>query len=298
MYGAGTLMAFVAWLIVLVTGKLPPSLHLAYVAAIRFMTRYYGYLSMLTPAYPNGLYGDNPGTVAWADQPPTTETQGFGSPQGYGAPPGYGASGYGASAGYGVPAPGYGAPAGYGVPGGYGVRPVFQPASWRLTLTSAAKGLITTFIAIGSLVVIGIAVLNFVVGNSTSNTVSAASAIEQLSTANLSLGSNLGTWEHATKNCNHVLTCVTREDTKAASAYGTFATQVAASQVPSDATADKARVVAAATTAQRDFTQLSKTTSVSQYESTISIDGLQQTMDAVDQDTSALVNHLQDELAG
>ena len=36
---AGTLMAFIAWLIVLVAGQLPPSLHLAYPAVIRFQTR-------------------------------------------------------------------------------------------------------------------------------------------------------------------------------------------------------------------------------------------------------------------
>ena len=69
-YGAGTLMAFIAWLIVLITGQLPPSFHLAYTAVVRFQTRYICYFLMLTPTYPGGLYGDKPGAVAWADELP------------------------------------------------------------------------------------------------------------------------------------------------------------------------------------------------------------------------------------
>ncbi|HEY1666836.1 MAG TPA: DUF4389 domain-containing protein, partial [Trebonia sp.] len=65
-WGASTLMAFIAWLITLVAGQLPPSLYLAYLAVIRFQTRCSGYLWMLTSAYPGGVYGDKPGAVAWA----------------------------------------------------------------------------------------------------------------------------------------------------------------------------------------------------------------------------------------
>ena len=204
-FGASTLMAFVAWLIVLVAGQLPPSFYLAYAAVMRFQTRYTCYFWMLTPAYPGGLYGDRPGTTAWADALPAAQAPGFGSrlrhaglrhaglrragqgygapgqaygapgsaygtpadaPQGYGPAQGYGAPqgirhsaglrsyprgtgrrrGYGAPAGvrrppqgYGAPAPGYAAPAAYGAPGGYGVRPLFQPDTWLLPLTSGAR---------------------------------------------------------------------------------------------------------------------------------------------------------------
>ena len=104
--GASTLMAFIAWLIALVAGQLPPSLYLAYVAVIRFMTRYYSYLWMLTPAYPGGLYGDKPGAVAWADERPAVQAPGFGAPgQAYGTP----------GSAYGNPADS--APQGYGAPG-------------------------------------------------------------------------------------------------------------------------------------------------------------------------------------
>src|SRR3984957_15656162 len=126
-FGAGTLMAFIAWLIVLVAGQLPPSFHLAYAAVVRFQTRYTCYFWMLTPAYPGGLYGDKPGTVAWADGPSLVQAPGFGTPgassgnpavsapQWYGPAHGYPApqEGYGAQ-GY-DPAQGYGSQ-GYGVP--------------------------------------------------------------------------------------------------------------------------------------------------------------------------------------
>jgi hypothetical protein len=50
--GAGTLMAFIAWIITLVAGRLPASWHEAFAAVVRYETRYYAYYFMLTPAYP------------------------------------------------------------------------------------------------------------------------------------------------------------------------------------------------------------------------------------------------------
>ena len=136
-YGTGV-MALIAWLVTLFTGRLPTSFHLAYVAALRFQTRFYGYQLMLTPAYPGGLYGDGPGTVAWADTP---------------APA------------FGAPAPGYSTPGDYGTPGyeaagEYSRGPGFQPVTWLLPLTSAAKALVTTFIVLGVICLIGQNVYN------------------------------------------------------------------------------------------------------------------------------------------
>ncbi|MGH3265102.1 MAG: DUF4389 domain-containing protein, partial [Trebonia sp.] len=326
--GAGTLVLFIAWLITLVAGQLPPSLYLAYTALTRFQTRYAGYLWMLTPTYPVGLYGDKPGAMAWADQVSPVQAPGFGAPgaafenpdvggpQGYSSPQGFGGAapgdgnpqtydpaqeygtptpGYGPPQGYGAPAPSYGPPMGYpaptpgyGAPAGYGALPAFQPLTWLLSLTSTAKRWLTTFIVIGALVFGGYAAIYaMVIGSAvgTLNNASAtATALEQLTNANITLGNNLNAWEEATKSCNQTLACVTREDSKGASAYGTFATQVSAVQVPASSAADKAKLVSAATAAQRDFTQLGKSTSVDKYNATIASDGLQQTMNAVDQD--------------
>ena len=147
-YGAGTLMAIAAWLITLVSGRLPASFHLAYVAVLRYQARYYGYVGMLTAAYPGGLYGDH-------DWPPPAPAGGY-APGGYPAASGYAPDGgyapgvgYAAPAAYGDPA-GYGAPAGWGVPG-YAAPPPPEPSPWRFTLTSAARILVTTFIVLGAL---------------------------------------------------------------------------------------------------------------------------------------------------
>jgi hypothetical protein len=158
-FGVSTIVVFIAWLTVLVAGRLPASLHQAFAAVLRYTIRYYCYVYLLTDAYPAGLFGDKPGTLATA---PLPGGSGYGTPGGPVAPggPGYGAPGYGAPyskqggpdswygapgygtppftgqsapgrsvPGYGTPFPGHGAPAaGYGAPGygpsGYGTPPV------------------------------------------------------------------------------------------------------------------------------------------------------------------------------
>jgi hypothetical protein len=303
--GACTLMAFIAWLVTLLMGRMPASLHLAYVAVLRFEIRYTGYYYMLTPAYPGGLYGDGPDAVAWADGLPEAPAPAWGSPQGYGAPtPGYDPTvGYGASpapgtpAGYGTPV-GYGAPAaGYGAPAVYSLRPVFQPATWLLPLTSAARKLMTAFIVIGSLIAV-LYIALFVVliasaSSSANNNNTASNATIQLSNSYTALTTSLTTWEQATTACDQNLTCVTKEDSTAASAFKAFSSQLSATAVPSGAEADKARLTAVSASAGQDFTRLSQATSNSQYQSIISSTGLESTLNSVDSDYTALVNKLQ-----
>jgi uncharacterized protein DUF4389 len=152
------IIAFIAWLVTLVTGRLPTSFHLAFVATLRFQTRFLGYQSMLTTAYPGELYGDRPGTVTWADAP---------------AP------------GFEAPAPGYGTPGGYGAPGGYGMGPASQAGTWVLPLTSAARALVTVLIVIGAILQVGAYVLNIEAAHSRStyNNQAASTAISGVSSA-------------------------------------------------------------------------------------------------------------------
>jgi Domain of unknown function (DUF4389) len=120
--GFATIVVFIAWLTVLFAGRLPASLHQAFTAVLRYTIRYYGYVYLLTDAYPAGLFGDTPGPQAEPGLPP-------------GAGPGYGAAGgaFGPAApgtpapGQAAPYPGYGAPAaGPGTPAtGY---PDYRPA--------------------------------------------------------------------------------------------------------------------------------------------------------------------------
>jgi hypothetical protein len=66
-YGAFTIMGFVTWLIVLITGRMPDALHQSVSAVLRYQTRLYGYEFMLTSTYPEGVFGD---AEAGTDPPP------------------------------------------------------------------------------------------------------------------------------------------------------------------------------------------------------------------------------------
>ncbi|MFE9459612.1 DUF4389 domain-containing protein [Streptomyces californicus] len=57
-------LAFVWWLITLVLGRMPRPLFEATAATLRYRMRFTGYVMMLTPAYPKGLFGDDDSTVA------------------------------------------------------------------------------------------------------------------------------------------------------------------------------------------------------------------------------------------
>ena len=62
-YGASTIAALITWLITLITGKMPNSLHLAYTAALRYHARLSCYGFLLTSTYPWKLFGDRRGTA-------------------------------------------------------------------------------------------------------------------------------------------------------------------------------------------------------------------------------------------
>jgi hypothetical protein len=278
------IVSIIAWLVTLVTGELPTPLHLAFTAVLRYRFRYNCYWLLLTPSYPGGLFGDAPVAPGYAGEPPAPE---------YGVP-GYGAPGYGTAGSVQDTPPGYGTPPGYDAPGGaYGTtRPIVRPASWQLTLTSAAKRLVVLFVVLGALIWVGDIVLNAtLVANNVnrSNTVNTANhAIDQLNSSYTALTSNLKKWEGAVKACGTNLTCVTKADGTAATYFSTFASQLQATPMPSGAAAAASKLHTDATQAAQDFTQLSKATSVSGYQSTFVGTGLQQTLDQFDQDFNAL----------
>ena len=319
-YGGCTLMAFIAWLITVFTGRLPAPLHLAYASVLRFQARYLGYYFMLTPAYPGGLYGDRPDAVTWADGLEEVQAPGYGIPgsrygtpaPGYGtpfdpppagyAPPGYGGPGYGGPAGYGTPG-GYGAPAGYGTPAGYGAPagyvapgaygapagyqpgPGSQSGMWLLSLTSAARRLVTVFLVLGVLLDIGSLVSDAI---STSSTVSTITGLVQLNSSYETLAGKLTTWQTATANCGQNLSCMTTQDATLAAAFNSFSGQLASISVPSGAAADKAKLSADTTLLVQDFTKLSQSTSPDEYNSTLSSIGLPQALGDWSTDVTAL----------
>ncbi len=71
-WGGWTIVLFITWLIMLVTGTMPTSLYQAYAAVLRYYSRYLGYLLMLTSEYPSEIFGDrlSPGQLAVAEGSP------------------------------------------------------------------------------------------------------------------------------------------------------------------------------------------------------------------------------------
>lgn len=303
--GVGTVLSFVAWLITLVTGKLPTDLHLAFTAAFRYVIRYCSYWLLLTPAYPAGLFGDAPGTpsadgsaAVSSPAPDGGYDGGYGAPSpGYGTGPGYGGGpGYGTAPGYGSPESVYGAPGApgsYGAPAAYGpARPVFQPVSWQLALGPGPRQLVGLILLLGALTWVGAAIIwgTVVSGavHQASNINTADNALGTVNSSYYTLTGNMNKWKAAVAACDKNLTCVTKADAKAAKYFAAFASQLQATPMPSGATAAANQLDADATKAAQDFTQLSHTTTVAQYQNTFTDTGLQQTVKHFDQDYDTL----------
>lgn len=157
--GIATILIFIAWLTALIAGALPRSMHQAFAAVLRYTTRYYGYLYLLTDTYPRGLFGDRPGGGA-EDLPGGPGYRmtgpGYGAPDpartmaaGYAPRPGYGTPGYTTAVpGYGEPVPGY--------PPAHGTRhrapaseSASRPASWHMVLSAGAKRLVVLILVLG-----------------------------------------------------------------------------------------------------------------------------------------------------
>jgi len=283
--GASSIVLFVAWLIALVTGHLPRPLHQALTALLRYQLRFYCYYWMLTPAYPWGLFGDAPGMPPAAPGYAPQYGYGYGNPSytpGYGTP----ASVYGNHGGYGY---GYG----YGASGGYGPgQTVFQPASWQLVLSKAARQLVVLFLVLG--VLVGIL-------NGASNAFSLSGALqraEDASMANNAIGTvnssyttlqtNMNRWRYTVSACDQNLTCVTKADAGAATYFSAFASELNATPMPSSATAAANQVYSDATRVAQEYAQLSQAVNVATYQNTFNSVGLQQTLDRFDQDFNAL----------
>jgi len=269
------IVLFIAWLIMLITGKLPAPLHLAFTAVLRYQTRYYCYMGMLTSTYPWKLFGDQPDVSVpvapapvpapgWAApaEPTAPAESAWGTPPADWAPPAYGATpaygtgtgtgpGYEPTLGYGTPAPGYGTPGGYGTSGGYGTpagygdqagygnaQPVAPPASWRLVLPQSAKVLLIVFIVLGVITNVGEQVGRIALANRTTTVNSQATAITQWNSADTTLNAEMKKWATTTKACDNGsqgLTCATAADAQAAGYMSAFASQVQAIAMPSGA---------------------------------------------------------------
>ena len=163
--------------------------------------------------------------------------------------------------------------------------------AWRLVLSTGAKALLSVFLVLGALVIIGSIALGIAGGSSPGvqtrlNAVAAAVAVES---SYSTLSTSLVTFKSKTTACHGQLSCVTAQDTLAAQAFGAFAQALHTTSMPSgSATAAAAKLNSDATQAQTDFLQLAKSTSVSQYQQTIASTALDQRLAQFDTDYRSL----------
>ncbi len=255
-FGALTLVGFIAWLITLIAGRLPAPLHQAYSVVLRYQTRFYGYLLMLTPAYPGGLFGDVPGAPTWADAPQEAQPPGLGS---------------------------------------FAGRPDFQPAGWLLVVSAGARRLVRTFVVLGVLLLACYIVLVVaVISAGVSDVTMARESLTQLDTAGSTLSAEFTEYENALTACGISFTCATTQDGKAAGYFDAFARQLRRLPLPPDSRAAGARLEREATENAMYFSELSKATTETQYyESSIADGGQQALTNDFNDDYNALVSELE-----
>ena len=270
-YGALTIFIFVTWLIVLIRGQMPDSVHQALAAVLRYQVRTLGFALMLTSAYPGGLFGDPVPPGTWSPAGP-----GYAAQPGYGDPQGYGDT----QQDYGPPQPGYAQPgyaqAGYGAP----AAGTASGPSWRLGLSETARRLVVLFIVLG---VLFAAVNGVVQGVLASHRVSALAAANQVVADIAPVRDSLDNYPTSLQACKGQLNCVEALDKKVAGTLSTFAGQLRGIAMPSQATAANAALASAVSDTAAIFAKLGTATSATQYIREAQSSGLQQAVNRINQ---------------
>ena len=288
-YGAQTIMLFVTWLIVLVTGIMPASLYEAYAAVMRYYIRYIGYLTLLTGEYPDALFGDLPARGEFA-----TDAAGFpGQPGAFPVQPGaFPAQPSSEPGGFATEPTSFSAePTGF--PATVGQPPLAMPFGatsagqpWQLVLSQGARRLIILFIAIGVVLFVGNSILSSLEIGKVANTVATrTNAIDQVQAAYSTLSNTLSSFQAKSAACQGNVSCVTALDRQASQAFDTFGTSVQDTAMPDRATTSAADQLAAASSqAGQLLLRLGQATSAAQYEAILTSTNVQQILDQVDVD--------------
>lgn len=255
-YGAYTIVQFVSWLIVLISGRMPEALYQALAAALRYQIRTLAFALMLTSAYPAGLFGDPDVPGSWSPAGP---------PPGYGVQPGYG-----------DPQPAYGAQPGYEAGG---------ESCWRLILSGAARKLMVGFVVLGVLVAVGGGAIDAVALGSG---VSAAAAAGQVEADASPVSNAIDSYSANVKACGGNLDCVTKLDRQVAATLDTFARQLRTIPMPSQATAANTALATAVSRAASIYARLGAATSAFQFVTIANTVDLNQALNQVNQDYTNL----------
>ncbi|MDR0342883.1 MAG: DUF4389 domain-containing protein [Nocardiopsaceae bacterium] len=300
-----TLAMIVIWVIVLITGTMPPSLHSAVAAVLRFYVRCYGYLYLLTGTYPGGLFGDRPEAAAagpGSAEPSAAAGRGSAGPSAPAEPaepspaiPAEPATQAEPAAEqppaweqWAQPQPGRAqpAPAGAGPATGGGLAATAGPAGWRLVLTTPSKRLVGLFVGLGVLVIAG-GITGGILGSS--STVSTATARAEIQSAHATLSGALATYQRKVAACQQDVNCVDRQTRQVAQAFGAFGQQLKNDGMPSGGAASvRDQLVQDAQRVQADLGQLSKATSPATYQRILAQTGLQTTITRFDADYKRL----------
>ena len=165
---------------------------------------------------------------------------------------------------------------------------------WRLVLSRPAKRLVTLFLVLGAVALVGYVVLiGVVAATSGNNGVTRAEAAIWVESSFATLSSTLSTFDSKVSACQGRLSCVNKADAQMAQAFGTFAQEMSGKSMPdaaSTAAADQLR--SDASLASSDFARLAAVTSPAQYQQVVASTGLESLLGRFDNDYRALGNTL------
>jgi Domain of unknown function (DUF4389) len=253
-YGTVTVFSVLSWIVVLVTGRLPDPLHQVFAGFVRYQARVAGYLTMVTTEYPWGLLGDTETGPPAAAAGPVPAGSVVGATVWQPAPP----------------------------------SPVDDPY-WRVVLSARAKNL-TVFV-----VVLGVASVAFF------NIATAVSRYDRLHTdeaagarvqsAYQALSTAVIGYESETRSCDGSgvpLPCLTAAASDVSRAFSVFDHRLSTTTMPPGAVAARDVVVADGARAERDFAQLSTSSSAGHYQLVIESTDLPQLLSRFDRNYEVL----------
>ena len=161
---------------------------------------------------------------------------------------------------------------------------------WRLVLSRPAKRLVTLFLVLGVILLVGYGVLIAVIASSSGNdTVTRAEATISVEAGFARLSSTLSGFDSKVAACQGRLSCVNKVYAQMSGAFGRFAQDMKSISMPSAASAAAAdQIRSDASQASDDFMRLSKVASAAQYQQVVATTGLETLLRRFDADYQAL----------
>jgi Domain of unknown function (DUF4389) len=258
-FGMG-LVSVVAWLITLITGRMPAGLHNAFAATLRFVVRYDGYLYLVTPEYPGGMYGDPPAAATATSEMSIAEVFPAEAAASEAAAP--------EAAAPEAPAPEAPAPEAPALEAAPAEAPTSSDDPWRLVLAGNAKTLVTVTMVVGLLGLGGgIGGLVAITGSAVNNAVQQRNAYNTVTTDYSSLGIVVSSFQGKLQACDGSLSCVTKLDAQLATAFQDFGSGVQGAGAPSSFSGQVSTLLAANAGVASDLNKLAGAQSADQYSS-------------------------------